>query len=180
MEQKITLDKRNYRKHDQRNKDVIKKSLQELGAGRSVLIDADGSLIAGNGVYEQAKALRIPVRVIESDGKELVVVKRTDLRTDDEKRRKLALADNAASDLSEWDVSTLQADWTKEALAEFGVELPEFKEQDLSGMFEEQQEHEKTKDTITIQIQQALFPMKDEIKARIAEILKDYDGAKFL
>lgn len=127
MGQKITLDARNYRKHSQRNKDIIRKSLQELGAGRSVLIDSEGLLIAGNGVFEQAKALRIPVRVIESDGSELVVVKRTDLKTDDDKRRKLALADNAASDLSEWDVPVLHADWAKDALSEFGVELPEMK-----------------------------------------------------
>lgn len=127
-EQKIKFDKRNYRKHDDKNKNIIRKSLEELGAGRSVLVDNEGSLIAGNGVYEQAKKLKIPVKVVETDGSELVVVKRTDLRTNDEKRRKLALADNAASDLSDWDEDLLRADWTKEALAEFGVKLPEMKE----------------------------------------------------
>ena len=124
-QQKITLDKRNYRKHNDANKKIIRKSLEELGAGRSVLIDNEGSLIAGNGVYEQAKKLKIPVRVVETDGSELVVVKRTDLQTNDEKRKKLALADNAASDLSEWDEDPLRADWTNEALADWGVELPD-------------------------------------------------------
>ena len=121
----IKFDARNYRKHGQKNKDLIKKSLEELGAGRSVLIDKENSLIAGNGVFEQAQALGIPVRVIETDGSELIAVKRTDLATEDEKRRKLALADNAASDLSEWDVPALQTDWAKEALADLGVEFPE-------------------------------------------------------
>lgn len=50
----IKFDKRNYRKHSKKNKELIKKSLTELGAGRSVLVDAEGCLIAGNGVYEQA------------------------------------------------------------------------------------------------------------------------------
>lgn len=136
----IKFDERNYRKHSDKNKKIIKKSLKELGAGRSILLDKENSLIAGNGVYEQAQALGIPVRVIETDGSELIAVKRTDLATADDKRRKLALADNAASDLSEFDVPALQADWSKDALAEFGVELPNMdvlSEEDVQGLFEE-------------------------------------------
>ena len=67
-EQEIKFDERNYRKHSKKNKALIKKSLEELGAGRSVVIDADDTLVAGNGVYEQAQALQMPVRVIETDG----------------------------------------------------------------------------------------------------------------
>lgn len=118
----VKYDRRNYRKHDDRNKKLIRKSLEELGAGRSVVVDAENELIAGNGVYEQAEALGIKTRVIETDGSELVVVKRTDLHTDDEKRRKLALADNATSDSSSWDVDALKEDWEPEELDEWGVE----------------------------------------------------------
>lgn len=94
----ITFDKRNYRKHSDKNKKRIRKSLTECGAGRSVLVDKDGCLIAGNGVYEQAEKMGIKTRVVETDGTELVVVKRTDIGTDDPKRKTLALADNATSD----------------------------------------------------------------------------------
>lgn len=125
MSEEIRFDKRNYRKHSKKNKALIKKSLEELGAGRSVVIDREGELIAGNGVYEQAKALGMQVRVVETDGSELVVVKRTDLATEDEKRRKLALADNSASDTSEFADRLLAEDWTREALAEWGVQLPD-------------------------------------------------------
>ena len=121
----ISFDARNYRKHGKKNKELIKKSLAELGAGRSVLIDNENSLIAGNGVFEQAKALGLPVRVIETDGKELIAVKRTDLATADEKRRKLALADNSASDSSQFDNVLLTEDWTVEELKNWGVTLPE-------------------------------------------------------
>lgn len=86
----IKFDKRNYRIHDIKNKELIKKSLQECGAGRSIIIDNDGEIIGGNGVYEQAQALNMPVKIIETDGSELVVVKRTDLSTEDDKRKKLA------------------------------------------------------------------------------------------
>lgn len=117
----IKFDKRNYRKHSDGNKRKIKKSLQECGAGRSVLVDADDTLIAGNGVFEQAQAMGIPTRVIETDGTELVVVKRTDLRTDDPKRKTLALADNVTSDGVEWDDVAINADFGVETLQDWGI-----------------------------------------------------------
>ena len=122
----IKFDKRNYRKHNDKNKDLIKKSLDECGAGRSILIDNEGEIIAGNGVYEQAKALNIPVKVVETDGSELVVVKRTDLATDDEKRKRLAIMDNSANDTSEFDIALLQSDFDVPDLQDMGIDLPEF------------------------------------------------------
>jgi hypothetical protein len=119
----IKFDKRNYRKHSDSNKRKIKKSLQECGAGRSVLIDADDTLIAGNGVFEQAQAIGIPTRVIETDGTELVVVKRTDLRTDDNKRKLLAMADNATSDNVEWEDDLLNDDFGLDVLADWDINI---------------------------------------------------------
>ena len=84
----ISFDKKNYRKHGAKNKALIRKSLEECGAGRSVLTDADGCLIAGNGVYEQAQKLGLPIQIVESDGSSLVVVKRTDLHQEDDRRKK--------------------------------------------------------------------------------------------
>lgn len=106
-QKQIRLDANNARLHTDENKQSLMDSLKNLGAGRSVLIDSEDVLIAGNGVYEQAQKLGIPIRVIETDGKELVAVKRTDLKTDDEKRIALALADNRLGDLSEFDTKQL-------------------------------------------------------------------------
>ena len=131
--EEIKFDKRNYRLHNDENKRVIKKSLKELGTGRSIVIDKDGEIIAGNGVYEQAKKLGIKTKIVETDGSELVVVKRTDLATGDDKRKKLALADNAASDTSKWANDLLREDWTPEVLADFGVVLPDDKEMEQDG-----------------------------------------------
>lgn len=117
----VKFDKRNYRKHGDRNRKLIRKSLDELGAGRSIVIDAEGEIIGGNGVFE-AWGDR-PIKVIESDGSELVVVQRTDLKTDDEKRKKLAIMDNSTSDTSTWDMSLLQADFDIPALADLGVDV---------------------------------------------------------
>ena len=124
----IKFDKRNYRKHDKKNKSLIKKSLEKFGAGRSIVVDAEGEIIGGNGVYEQAQKLGLKTKIVETDGSELVVVKRTDLKTDDEKRKALAVMDNSTSDTSEFDMELLTADFTVDELEDFGIELPEEKE----------------------------------------------------
>lgn len=120
----LRQDERNYRKHSEENKKRIKKSIDECGLGRSVVVDADGVLVAGNGV-QSVLPEDTPIRIVETDGTELVVVKRTDLHEGDERRKKLALADNATSDNVEWDFDAMAADgWDEEAVAEFGVDWP--------------------------------------------------------
>ena len=123
MSEKIKFDKRNYRKHNDKNKNLINKSLKECGAGRSIVIDNENEIIAGNGIYEQAQKLNIPTKIIETDGTELVVVKRTDLNTNDEKRKQLAIMDNSTSDSSEFDLESLQADFDVEQLQDWGLDL---------------------------------------------------------
>lgn len=121
----IKYDKHNYRKHNDKNKNLIKKSLKECGAGRSIVIDAENEIIGGNGIYEQAQKLNIPVRVIETDGTELIAVKRTDLKTDDEKRKQLAVMDNSTSDTSSFDKELLQNDFDIPTLSDWGIDIKE-------------------------------------------------------
>jgi len=118
----IKFDAHNYRKHNDRNKDLINKSLKECGAGRSIVIDNEENIIAGNGIYEQAQKLGLKTKVIETDGSELVVVKRTDLQTDDEKRKQLAVMDNSTSDSSEFDFELLQEDFDTEIISDWGID----------------------------------------------------------
>lgn len=119
----INFDKRNYRKHSNKNKDLINKSLKECGAGRSIVIDNENNIIAGNGIYEQSLKLGLKTKVIETDGSELVVVKRTDLATDDEKRKQLAVMDNSTSDSSEFDFELLNEDFEAETLSDWGLDV---------------------------------------------------------
>ena len=117
----LIQDEHNYRKHSDTNKARIKKSIEEAGLGRSVVIDADGVLVAGNGV-QQVIDKDTPVRVVETDGTELVVVKRPDLHTDDPRRKTLALADNSTADDVEWDFEAIAEDWTEDEAGEWGVD----------------------------------------------------------
>lgn len=111
----LTPDPANVNKGSERGHFQLDWSLTELGAGRSILADADGVVLAGNKTLEVAADHGLPVRVIETDGKELVVVQRTDLRLGgkgDErtKARQLAIADNRVSETSYTvDVETLLA-----------------------------------------------------------------------
>lgn len=112
----LKYDPRNYRIHTDKNKRLIRKSLEDCGAGRSILFDKDDCIIAGNGVYEQALELGLPVRIVESDGTELIAIKRTDLSTDDSRRKALALADNYTSDTSVFDFDAIVEDFCTEEL----------------------------------------------------------------
>lgn len=119
----INFDKRNYRKHSDKNKDLINKSLKECGAGRSIVIDNEDNIIAGNGIYEQSLKLGLKTKIVETDGSELVVVKRTDLATDDEKRKQLAVMDNSTSDSSEFDIELLRDDFEIDILQDWGLDI---------------------------------------------------------
>lgn len=78
--------------------ELMEKSLKKFGAGRSVVIDKNGKIIAGNKTVENAiKAGIKEVLVVETTGDKLVAVKRTDVSLDSAKGRELALADNATA-----------------------------------------------------------------------------------
>ena len=99
-------DKRNARRRTAQSKHLIQESLNRYGAARSIVIDEDNVVLAGNGTIEGAQAAGISnVKVVETDGTEIIAVRRTDLSKHD--KIGLALADNRTSELSEWDAELL-------------------------------------------------------------------------
>jgi len=110
MDKELTLktDPRNARLHPPRNLEAVKRSLDELGAGRSIVVDKSGVAIGGSAVLEKAVELGLDMEFIHTKGDKLVVVVRDDLATDDPKRKALALADNQIALLAEWDESMLE------------------------------------------------------------------------
>ena len=103
----LKSDHKNARKRTDRSAKLIAESLQRYGAARSIVIDEGNRILAGNGTIEGAKAAGIKnIRVIETDGTEIIAVKRTGLSEDE--KIGLALADNRTSDLSDWDKDMLQ------------------------------------------------------------------------
>jgi len=118
----LKKDTKNYRKHNDDNLALIKKSINEFGFGRSIVIDNDNEIIAGNGVVSQLDS-KTPIKVIETDGNTLIVVKRTDLKTTDIKRKKLAVMDNSSSDTSKFDMELLFMDFEEIEIKKMGIEI---------------------------------------------------------
>ena len=91
----LTPDGENFNRHTEFGQKLLEDSLRKFGAGRSILVDKDGNIIAGNSTTETAAAIGMEdVIVVPTDGKKLVVVQRTDLSLDSPEGREMALADN--------------------------------------------------------------------------------------
>ena len=100
-------DKRNARKHNPRNIGLIADSMQEVGAARSIVIDEDDNILAGNGAVEAAAQAGITkLHVVDADGETIVAVRRKGLTK--EQKIRLSLADNRATDLGGWDLEVLE------------------------------------------------------------------------
>lgn len=103
----LKSDHKNARRRTDRSASLIAESLKRYGAARSIVIDEDGRILAGNGTVEGAKKAGIDkLRIIEAEGDELIAVRRAGLSEDE--KVGLALADNRSSDLSEWDNEMLR------------------------------------------------------------------------
>lgn len=121
----LKFDDKNFNKHTEFGMGLLEKSLNKFGAGRSILVDKDNNIIAGNGIVEAAaNAGLTKTKVVETTGDELVVVKRTDVALDSEQGREMALADNATAQADlEWDEENLRSEFDDEELNGWGVDL---------------------------------------------------------
>ncbi len=109
----ITPDAKNANLGTERGRYLLEQSFRELGAGRSVVTDAEGRMIGGNKALEIAEELGLPSEVIQTDGSTLVVVQRTDLDLSDDlgRARKLAYFDNRTSEIGlAWSAEQIVAD----------------------------------------------------------------------
>ena len=102
----LAQDTHNFNRGNEQGQQLMERSFKELGAGRSILLDRNGNIIAGNKSQKAAIAAGIKrVRVIETTGDELVAVKRTDVDIDTAEGRKMAYLDNLTTQVNlTWDV----------------------------------------------------------------------------
>lgn len=102
-------DRSNPRKHNPRNLQVIVDSLHDVGFARSIVIDENNEILAGNGVTEAAAIAGIEKVVeVEADGNTIIAVRRRGLT--DEQKQRLKYFDNRSGELAEWDAEQLLAD----------------------------------------------------------------------
>ena len=106
-------DKRNANKGTERGLKALDHSLRQYGAGRSLLVDKHGRIIAGNKTAQAAADIGLDdVILVQTDGTKLVAVQRTDLDLEQDKAaRELAYADNRVGQLDlDFDVSVILED----------------------------------------------------------------------
>jgi DNA modification methylase len=88
---------------------MIREAITKVGTGRSIVIDEDDVVLAGNATITAATHAGLTkLRVVEADGDEVIAVRRRGLSS--EQKRELAIYDNRTAELAEWDVEQLAED----------------------------------------------------------------------
>jgi hypothetical protein len=121
-------DDKNFNKGNPFGEGLIEKSFSKFGAGRSILLDKNNRIIAGNKSTQKfAESGGEKIIVVETDGNTLVAVKRTDIDLDTPQGREMALADNmAASKNITMDAELIIAEVTEAVAVEWGVSNENF------------------------------------------------------
>ena len=106
----LVPDNKNFNKGTEYGDRLMDESLRKFGLARSIVIDNNNRIIAGNKTAEKAADIGFTdVLVVEVDGNQLVAVKRKDIDLDSAKGRELALADNATGKANlAWDESLIE------------------------------------------------------------------------
>lgn len=122
-------DDKNFNRGTEFGEHLMDKSLREFGLGRSILIDKNNRIIAGNKTAEKAADIGFEkVVIVETDGKSLVAVKRKDIDLDTAVGREFALADNATNKANlsfDTDLIMQEAEKFDIVPEDWGVELPQ-------------------------------------------------------
>lgn len=108
----LTPDASNANHGSDRGRDLLRESIEQCGMGRGIFVDKHGVVIGGNKTLEVAREMGIPIRVVQTHGHELVVVRRTDLDLIEQPRaRQMSYYDNRVQELDmKWSPQQVQAD----------------------------------------------------------------------
>lgn len=167
----LTFDDKNFNRGTAYGKTLMEKSLSKFGAGRSVLIDKNNRIIAGNKTAETFGEIGLEnVQIVETDGTTLIAVKRTDIDLDSPQGRELALADNQTAKVNiNFDFEVLGDELEPSVIEEWGLN-------NGIGISDEFGEDFSLPDGDKSPFQQMTFTLADEqaeyIKNAIAEIKK--------
>ena len=117
-------DQNNANRGTERGRYMLEQSIRKLGAGRSILLDKNGRIIAGNKTAETAADIGLEdVVIVRTSGDQIVAVLREDLDLDDPtgKARELAYVDNRTGQVSlDFDPDVMKAD------LEMGLDLSDW------------------------------------------------------
>lgn len=180
--EELVQDEHNFNKGTDEGGRLMERSFKEMGAGRSVLIDKHGKIIAGNKSQKAAIAAGIKrVRVIETTGDELIAVKRTDVELESEQGRKMALLDNLTTQVNlAWDETELQT-ITGEIEGfdpeDFGFEMPKLMEEPTDLDMTDEEQADKEQGLFCKITFKSVAQLQDFISKYQDSIVKEYDAS---
>jgi hypothetical protein len=119
---KIKLDKRNTNLHTDAGLKLLDKSIDKVGIIESYTISNDGVVISGNARHEKisAKISKEPI-VIETDGTEAIIIKRTDIESNTKKFHEASILANTTAHKN----FNLDYDVIDEIVEEFDIDIDE-------------------------------------------------------
>jgi ParB-like chromosome segregation protein Spo0J len=145
----ISPDPANARKHGQRNIEAIKSSLRRFGQQKPIVVDSNGTVRAGSGTLEAARALGwTHIQIVRSELADLELTA-------------YAIADNRTAELAEWDTEVLAQLAGGGELGDVGFEEDELKT--LTGLPREKDPQEA--DSIS-QAFEVVIECRDEAQQR--------------
>lgn len=102
----LTVDPANVRVRDERAKRTLAASLKRFGPARSIVVDKDGIVRAGNGTIEAAESIGLSeVVVVDVEPGQVVAVRRPDWSPSE--ATAYSIADNRTAELADWDNEAL-------------------------------------------------------------------------
>lgn len=124
---RLVFDDCNFNEGTEFGDSMIERSLAKFGAGRSILLDKNNRIIAGNKTTEKFAGIGLEnVLIVDTDGNTLVAVRRSDIDLDSERGREMAIADNATSKANlKWNETLLMqcAERMKINMPDWGIKL---------------------------------------------------------
>lgn len=179
MESKQTIkdlifDDKNFNTGSPFGESLIDKSFEKFGAGRSILIDKNNRIIAGNkSTQKYAEHGGENITIVESDGKTLIAVKRTDIDLDTPEGRELALADNATAKANiVWATDIIAEEIGIETAESWGINANSISDSDDFGT------DFSLKDGDKAPFQQMTFTLADEQAIQIKNAISDIKGTE--
>lgn len=152
---------------------LVENSIRKFGAGRSILLDKNNRIIAGNKTTENAAAIGMEdVIIIETTGNQIVAVKRMDIDLDTAQGREMAIADNASAKANiDWDeenIKTISEKWEINP-EEWGIN-PDFGKEDE----EDEEEEPEDKKAISTKME-----VECEDVSKLAELFSELQERGF-
>ena len=155
-----------------RGERLIKRSMERFGAGRGVVVDRNGNVICGSKVVEQAKAAGMKIKVVNSDGTQLIAGRRNDLKLGDATADALGVVDNRASEVGlAWDTTVLAA-----AAGDFGADAIGFNIDDFNSSLDSEIKPVKEAKVVVVILLDLRIPIEKDVFATMVENVSQTSG----